>query len=256
MPGPPRLTHNAHMFLLKKLLSALALPPAGPLLLALAGLVLARRHPRTGRGVVAVSLLTLTALSLPVIGDGALRSLEAPYAAVGPEQLAQAQAIVILAGGTYYDAPEYGGDTVAPISLVRSRYGAKLAHETGLPVLVTGGSVFRGRPEARSMEALLTREFRVPVRFVEDVSRDTRENARFSARMLREAGITRIALVSHAFHMRRAVPLFEAEGLTVIPAPTAYTTGGSGSVLSWLPSAGALRNSAIFFHEWLGRLFA
>lgn len=243
------------MFLLKKLLASLVLPPSGPLLLALAGLFLIPFRPRLGRGLVVLALLVLTVLSLPVVGDGALRSLEI-YPAVRPDQLRPAQAIVILAGGTYPDAPEYGGDTVSPLSLVRSRYGAVLARATGLPVLVAGGAVFHGRPEARSMEALLTQEFKVPVRFVEDASRDTRENARLSAAMLKEAGITHIALVSHAFHMPRAVPLFEAEGLTVIPAPTAYTTDGGDDIFDWLPSATALKNSAYFFHEWLGRLFA
>jgi uncharacterized SAM-binding protein YcdF (DUF218 family) len=243
------------MFALKKILSALVLPPMGPLLLVAFGLLLARWHRRAGSALAAVAVTALMLMTIPAISDTALRSLEI-HSPVTAERLKQADAIVILGGGTYYDAPEYGGDTVSSLSLERCRYGARLARESRLPVLVSGGVVFSGRPEARSMAALLTEEFGLPVRFVEDASRDTRENALLSAQMLKAAGLTRVVLVSHAFHLPRAVPLFEAQGLTVIAAPTAFTTGSGSPWARFLPSAGALRNMAFFFHEWLGRRLA
>jgi uncharacterized SAM-binding protein YcdF (DUF218 family) len=249
------LPHNASVFALEKLLTALILPPMGPLLLAAVGLVLARRHPRAGRALAGLSVTALMLMSVPLVSDMALRSLET-YPPVSAERLKEADVIVVLGGGTYYDAPEYGGDTVSPLSLVRCRYGARLARASRLSVLVTGGVVYGGRPEARSMEALLKEEFGLPVRFVEEASRDTRENAALSAQMLKAAGLTRVVLVSHAFHLPRAVPLFEAQGLTVIPAPTAFTTDPGNPWARWLPSAGALRNMAYFFHEWLGRVLA
>jgi uncharacterized SAM-binding protein YcdF (DUF218 family) len=243
------------MFLLKKILTALVLPPTGPLLLAAFGLWLARWQPRGGRALASLAVTILLLMTLPVVSDTALRSLEnAPPLAA--ERLQEAQAIVILGGGTYFDAPEYGGDTVSAISLVRCRYGARLARASGLPVLVTGGKVFAGQPEAHSMARLLNDEFGVPVAFVEDVARDTRENAERSARLLKAAGLTRVVVVSHAFHLPRAIPLFQAEGLTVIPAPTAFTTDSGSVWLRFLPSMGALRNMGYFMHEWLGRRFA
>jgi uncharacterized SAM-binding protein YcdF (DUF218 family) len=251
----PPVLHNGHMFLLKKILTALILPPTGPMLLAAFGLLLARRRPRIGRAVASLAVAALLLMTLPVVGDTVLRGLET-YPPVATEKLKEADAIVILGGGTYYAAPEYGGDTVAAISLVRCRYGARLARASGLPVLVTGGVVFAGRPEARSMEALLRDEFGVPVAFVEEASRDTRENAEFSARLLKAAGLTRVVLVTHAFHLPRAVPLFEAEGLTVIPAPTAFTTDSGNPWAQLLPSTDALRNMGYFLHEWLGSRFA
>ena len=243
------------LFILKKLIAALALPPVGLLLLAAGGLLLIRRRPGTGRTLAGLSLAVLLLISVPVVSDTALRSLEI-YPALAAGRPLEADVIVVLAGGTNYQAPEYGGDTVSALSLVRCRYGARLARETGLPVLVTGGSVYGGRAEARSMAAVLTDEFGVPVRFIEDASRDTRENAVLSARLLKAAGFTRVALVSHAFHLRRAVPLFEAEGLTVVPAPTAFTTEMPSAWERWLPSALALRHMNWFCHEWLGRLVA
>lgn len=241
--------------LIKKLLAALALPPMGLLLVAAFGLLLMRRHPRGGRMLTAGAVVVLMLMSIPAVSDTALRSLEI-YPAVTAGQLRQADAIVILGGGRYFAAPEYGGDTVSAETLVRCRYGAWLARRSGLPVLVSGGSVLAGRPEAPSMAALLKAEFGVPVRWVEDGSRDTRENASKSALMLKAAGVKRILLVSHASHLPRAVPLFQAQGLTVIPAPTGFTTEPVSQWQRWLPSVAALRNMTIFCHEWLGRLFA
>jgi uncharacterized SAM-binding protein YcdF (DUF218 family) len=70
------------------------------------------------------------------------------------------------------------------------------------------------------MRESLQQEFNVPVRWVEAQSRNTRENARASAAMLKADGVTHVLLVMHAFDVRRAQAEFEAAGLQVVPAPT------------------------------------
>lgn len=245
------------MFLLKKLLAALILPPTGPLLLALCGLWLTRatksRLWRNGGFTLAsLSLLGLLLLSLPVVGRALMAPLE-PHAPISPAQLRQVQAIVILGGGSYHAAPEYGGDTVSHATLERLRYGVRLARASGLPLLVTGGAPFGGRPEGESMREALEQDFGVKVRWVESVSRDTAENASLSAPLLKAAGITRIALLSHGWHLPRAIPLFEREGLAVIPAPTLFSTGSPSLFESLLPGDG-LGLSRMALHEYLGRL--
>lgn len=240
------------MFLLKKVLAALILPPTGPLLLAAIGLWLSRRRPRLGHFVVALGLATLLALSLPWVATPLLCSVQnAPPP--NPEELAGAQAIVILGGGNYLDAPEYGTDTVNALTLERLRYGARLAHQTGLPVAVTGGAPSGGLPEGEAMRETLATDFRITARWVESSSKETGENAAFLAPLLKQAGITRIVLVTHAWHMRRAQVAFEKQGLTVVPGPTRFATETATS-LRWLPSAVALHNSQIALHEWLGLL--
>lgn len=241
------------LFTAKKILAALILPPAGPLLLALAGLWLARAKTRRwgGGGIVLamLSLLTLLALSVPAAGDALLRSLER-YPAVRPEQLATAQAIVVLGGGNYHDAPEYGGDTVGIATLERARYGARLAKATGLPLLVTGGAPFGGTPEGTAMKNVLEQEFGIAVRWAETTSRDTLENAVGTKVLLAPEGIRRILLVSHAWHLPRAVLLFERQGLTVIPAPTAFTTAPPARLERFLP--GDLKPARRALNEYLG----
>lgn len=241
------------MFFLKKLLTALILPPTGPILLALCGLWLTRRHPRLGRGLALGALLGLLALATPRVADALMQSLER-YAPITAPDLARAQAIVILGGGTYYAAPEYGGDTVGRWALERVRYGVYLQRRSRLPILATGGAPQGGRPEALTMQDAIERDLGGQVKWLETASRDTAENARFSARILKAAGISRIALVSHGWHLPRAVACFEREGLQVFPAPTAYRTHAPDAPLRLMPTADALLGSSKAVHEWLGIL--
>ena len=244
------------MFLLKKLLTALILPPTGPVLLALFGVWMARaknwRWQSGGLWLTTLSLLGLFALSLPVVGDALMAPLES-YLPITQAQLQRVQAIVVLGGGSYYSAPEYGSDTVDYTTLERLRYGARLARESRLPLLVTGGAPFGGRPEGKSMREVLESDFGVKVRWVEAASRDTAENASLSAPMLKAAGVTRIALLSHGWHLPRAIPLFEKQGLAVTPAPTGFSTGSPSLVKALLP--GGLVRSRQALNEYLGQLY-
>ncbi len=241
------------MFLLKKILSSLVLPPTGPLLLAFLGLWLARFRPRTGRWLIAFGTGMLLLLSLPWCSGLLLQSLE-DTTPISAASLAQAQAIVILGGGTYHEAPEYGGDTVSSLGLERLRYGARLARASGLPVAAVGGIIASERPEGEMMREALATDFGVTIRWVEIESRDTAENAAKLAPILTQAGIARIVLVTHSWHMRRARTLFEHHGLQVLPAPTGFATTTHASIYNWLPGASALYGSQIALHEWLGLL--
>lgn len=252
------------MFLTKKLLTALILPPTGLILLALLGLGLlglglSRRQnhhlPKVGLFLSVGALLALLALSIPALnGFLPVAQINTPISA---EALAKTQAIVILGGGIYADAPEYGGDTLAGAGLERVRYGAKLARESRLPVLTTGGAPFGGTPEGQVMRSVLEGEYGVPVRWVEAKSRDTAENARLSAAILKREGIARIALVSHATHLPRAIPLFEHEGLNVTAAATLLPPPGPRAFefTSAFPNAATLARNSALLHESLGRLF-
>ena len=244
------------IFLFKKVITAFLLPPAGLLLLAFFGLWLVTRQMgrqrAVGMALLGVSLIALLALATPAVGKRLLASLENSRP-ISAEQLVKVQAIVVLAGGLYHDAPEYGGDTVKNYSLERLRYAARLAKVSSLPLLLTGGTPSGGKPESVAMREVLTQEFGVEVKWIEMASRDTAENAKFSALQLKRAGINKIALVSHVWHLPRAVPLFEREGLEVTPAPTMFSTASETAWVDWLPND--FRNSRNALHEHLGRLF-
>jgi uncharacterized SAM-binding protein YcdF (DUF218 family) len=238
-------------WLISNAIAALLLPPGSLLVAAAAGALLARRRPRVGRSLVAFSLLALYALAMPVASDALLASLEPP--ARDPLAGDGGLAIVVLGGGTYFSAPEYGGDTVGPSTLVRLRYAAHLHRASGTPILVTGGAPLgNASTEAELMARVLDSEFHVPVRWLEKASRNTLENARLTYSLLAPYGIRRIYLVTHAWHMPRAQLAFERSGFEVIPATTGYTTRHRTSALHFLPSASSLLNSSWFFHEVIG----
>ena len=243
------------MFLLKKFAAALILPPLAPLLLIALGLLLLRRKPRTGRLLAWTGLILSLLLTTPLSVNLILGPLESDPV-ISASRLREADAIVILGGGMRKYAPEFGGQTVNRLTLERVRYGAHLARESKLPVLVSGGSPSKGQSEGSLMKKSLEEDFQVPVRWAEVRSLDTRENADFSAAILLPAGVRRIVLVTHAAHMQRAKLAFEQAGFQVLPAPTAFLLGRgeTDEVIPEMPNMNSAFSSWYGAHEWLGLL--
>lgn len=238
---------------LKTFLKGLILPPSGPLLLAMLGVLLMRRRPRLACACLVLGVGSLWLLSTPVVSD-ALTGLAERYPPLDMRRAAGAQAIVILGGGGQrWFAPEYGGPAADPVLLERLSYGAFVARNTGLPILVTGFRI-----EAIAMRDTLRRDFGIDVRWVDDKAYDTFENAGNSARLLEAAGVQRIVLVTHATHMWRSVHEFTAAGLDVVPAPCGMLAERDLGIWRFLPNPEALLRAHTALYELLGepvRLF-
>jgi len=234
-----------------KTLGALLVPPGILIVVLLAALALTWRRPPLARALVMFAVVALYALSTQFVSVSLLQLLQPEPR--DPAADRTGQAIVVLGGGTYATAPEYGGDTVNALTLTRIRYAAHLYRVLKKPVLASGGSYKASPiPEARLMRQALQTEFQIPVQWVEEASTTTLENARGSSRLLGESGVRRIYLVTHAWHMTRARYVFEQAGFTVIPAPTAYAVHSPDPLQDFLPSAQALVYSGWFFHEVIG----
>lgn len=236
-------------FLLKKFVSFLVLPPLLPLLCMAIGLLLLRRCPRLGRGLAWGGLLLGLVLTTPITVGWLVAPLE-DYPVARMQDLERGQAIVILGAGYRRHMPEYGGPTANRLALERLRYGARLAKETRLPVLVSG--------EAGLMTEMLV-ELGVEPRWQEGASLDTAGNARLSAGILLPLGIKRIVLVTHAAHMRRALGEFAAQGFDVIPAPMGYLGQRDNEIadfelFDYLPGPTSAYAGWYASHEWLGLL--
>lgn len=246
--------------MLTKVLPAFIEPPGLNLSLAALGGLLMLRWRRLGKGLLWLSLVSLYVLSMPVVSKRLLSGLET-YPALESSALRQpgVGAIVVLGGGRYPRAPEYGDDTVSRHSLERLRYAARLHGQTSLPLLLSGGSPLgEDFSEAFLMKEALVDDFRVPVVWTEEHSRTTWENAEYSKPILDRESIGRVFLVTHAWHMARAVDAFKAMGLDPVPAPTGFASASSTSgarLALWLPSARALSDSALALHEHLGLLW-
>jgi uncharacterized SAM-binding protein YcdF (DUF218 family) len=238
---------------LKSLLRTLILPPSGPLLVAFVGIWLARagklqRARRAGWTLLVAALGSLWLLSTPLVAS-VLSKAAQRTPTFDPARPTRAQAIVILASGNAREAaPEYGGEAAAGGGLLeRVAYGAFLVRHTSLPVLVTGTAI-----EAQAMRVTLARDFGVQVRWVENQSRDTFDNAQLSAQILRAAGIARVLLVTDAAHEWRASAEFESAGLAVVPAPVRVWTQPRYSLLSFVPNSIALLQSTEAVYELIG----
>ncbi len=91
---------------------------------------------------------------------------------------------------------------------------------------------------------------------LETRSRNTHENARFTAEMLKNSGIKgRYLLVTTAFHMRRATACFRKAGLPVTPYPVDFRAGPAGwSAVHFWPTTDALDRFDRLVREWVGYL--
>lgn len=238
------------------IIQTLILPPLSLFLVYGAGLMVRAWRPRLGRmlsgGAVALLFLLCSNAGAWLLLQP-LESLETPLQA---ETDAGAQAIVVLSAGRFEKSPEYGGKDIPDyVALARLRYAAKLQRETGLPLLVSGGygkTDRRIEPLAHGMARVLQEDFATPVKWVEDKSGNTAENAAFSAGILKRDDVHRILLVTDAMHMRRSRMAFSQEGMEVVVAPTMFFSREELTLLDFLPGAEGLRRSRYAIYEWLG----
>lgn len=252
---------------LKPVLSALILPPVPFVLLML----VAVRVALAARRKTAASLALLGACGLwlsTCIGTAVWlqQGLVKPPPALTPEAVetlrqpaSRAQAaIVVLGAGMELEAPEYGQPTLTRQATMRLRYGVWLARRTGLPLAFSGGVGWAQRSlvtEAEVAHRMATQEWQQPVRWQEKRSRDTRENARWTVALLRQDGVREIVLVTHAYHMPRAVRAFEqaaAGALTITPAPLGFVSPADRPIMNWLPTTSGSTAVYDLMHEWVG----
>ena len=242
------------MILLHRSIEFLLYPPGNLLLFLVLGLIFFR-FPRIQRGLAIIAACQLLLLSLPVVSNGLMRSLESQYPPQAELWKAQSpDAIVVLGGGRNDKAQEYGGITVSNAEMERLRYAAMLHRHTQAPILLTGGDPIQsGISEAQLMQQVLKGEFNVQARWLEENSHTTWENAEYSDTQLAADGVKSAWLVTHAWHMPRSVQVFSDRQVTYLPAPHSYGTGSWDKLwFKWVPQASALAMSSVALHEWLG----
>jgi uncharacterized SAM-binding protein YcdF (DUF218 family) len=251
----------------KSVLGTLLLPPLPLLLLVLVGARLMFQRRLLAWLLILLGVLGLYLSCTNAISGLLKRGLTQPPPAlasteIGALKRAPRTAIVVLGGGRRELSPEYGVSNLHERSIERLRYGIWLGREAGLPVAFSGGVGHGARPGATEAEIaarVAEREFGRPLRWTESESRDTRENARYTVALLRKEGIEQIVLVTHDYHMRRALRNFEraaAAGtpMKIIAAPMGLPSSTRIEARDWLPVASNLQITTIALHEWLGYL--
>jgi len=223
-------------------------PPPNLVLVAIAGLVLMWRRRRAGTIVVAASLGLLLILSLPIVSQALIVSLEQGLP-LEPPRNDPPQAIVILSAEMQHTLGPGPDVRVGPLTLQRLSAGAALERRTHLPILVSGGTLEADEPPiAELMADSLRNDFGVPVQWIEDHSRNTWENASDSAAILEPLGIHSVYVVTHAWHEHRAMIAFRRTRLRATAAPVQLDELNAGA----LPAATAWLQSYYALHEWIG----
>lgn len=240
---------------LQKLAVTLTYPPAlSAVLLGLAALLLIR-YRRAGIAVVAAALGWSALWSLPVASDWLRQQLEKRYPVVDTAQLPRADAVVVLGGGSRYawlDTPN-----PRPQALESSRLAAAArAWQAGRAprVVLSGGGEDFGS-EARTMaKAIAYLGVPASALVLEERSRNTRDNARYTAELTQRLGLKRVLLVTSSVHMPRAYAEFRRAGVDAYAAPVPERSARRSGWRRWLPSGSALWRSGRAFKEYVGLL--
>jgi uncharacterized SAM-binding protein YcdF (DUF218 family) len=246
------------LFLLKKLAGGLVSPLSLILLAAAAGLALLwfSRRQRTGKWLVTAAFLLLVAGAYGWLGGPALRALEHSYQplAAMPRDV---KWVVVLGGGTASDPSLPLVQRMTPATLARLVEGVRLQRQApGAKLVLSGAAVFGSGSDAQSMSAMAA-ALGVPAdALVADArSADTQSQARNVRAVVKDE---RVALVTSAVHMRRALLLFRRAGVQAIPAPTDYLSASSEGFgpADFFPDAEELRRAESATHEYLGIAWA
>lgn len=254
----------------KPLVAALLLPPVPFLLLVLVGARMLVRRRGMGWALLLGGVVGIWLSSCAGMAVALERLALHPPPPLSPVQRAelhdrvkahQPVAIIVLGGGRESLAPEYGTASLAPVSLARLRYGLWLARETGAPVGFSGGVGWAqtddGPSEAQIAARTAQRDFTALVRWTEDDSRDTRQNAARMIAMLQRDGIKEVVLVSHGWHLPRGLRAFRdaaAGTMRITPAPMGLAPPIERPVLRWLPTHQGFVHMRMVMHELIGLL--
>jgi uncharacterized SAM-binding protein YcdF (DUF218 family) len=167
---------------------------------------------------------------------------------------------IIVLGGAILPSPAGSAEIRLNEAAERMTEAVRLADRyPTMPVIFSGGKADLIENKDAVTEAELAAKFfenfkLVPPRLrLEDGSRNTRENAVLTAKLLQPKPDQRWILLTSAFHMPRAKALFEAQGFNVLPWPVDYRSGGPDS--RWHPFSQAsegLRLMDIATKEWVG----
>lgn len=232
------------MLLLKKTAASFFLPPG---IFVLAAACMAFRAKGRLRALLLVFASAVYLLSVPIL-SGRLASLCGPDAAAS---FSSCDVIIVLGGGVIEGSSDLSGSGSLPAeSAMRTCDAARMWRKTGSPVIVCGGPVMGLPAEAFVMKRYLCDLGVLPDRIItEDRSRDTGENARYAAEIMKRKGFSRPLVVTSYWHCRRAEREFSKFGFSVSVYPSGMPGPHTLSFRSFLPAAAALRESSVSLKE-------
>lgn len=202
----------------------------------------------------------ISLLSMPLVGNLALRSLERPYPPT-VESPDSADTIVVLGGSLITESTAAARVRLGHSTITRCLHAAQMYRQAGgCRMIASGGRMARSLPQislaAAMRDFLVTLGVRAEDITLEEESATTWENAARIKPLLSQAGASRIWLVTDAVHMRRAENCFRACGIRVTTAPCGHhTLQIEYGVRAFIPSSDGIVRVDQAAHEWLGILW-
>ncbi len=239
-------------FFIQKILSAAILPlPLALLCLVLALVLTLFRRRVAALSIGLLGVIILIAFSLPYLPDAMLKSLETKYQPLTQFPSGINTIVVLGAGNGGY--PRYpANDKLSAASLARLVEAIRIYKHLGqAKLLLSGGRVFGSPPDADAMNNVASLLGISPQDIIiENGSQDTYQEALFLHKLLKNQPFI---LVTSAYHMPRAMRLFEKQGMHPTAAPTEFLEGKRRySIKRYFPSAASLLYSDIALHEYFG----
>ena len=245
-------------FIASKVLWFFAAPLNILLLAAFAGAVLsAGRHARAGRRLALLASALLLLIAIAPIGNWLIAPLEDRFPPA-PADLAPPYGIIVLGGPIDPELGEARHQVILTDGAARLTEAVALARRFPQARLVySGGSnslTGSDLTEAHDARALLIALGVDPARIeLEDRSRNTDENARFTRDLVHPEPARVWLLVTSAYHMPRSMGLFRKAGFNVMADPVDYHS--YGGLDDWRPNRETSRGLRLFdvaIHEWAG----
>jgi uncharacterized SAM-binding protein YcdF (DUF218 family) len=245
-------------FIASKVLWLVTAPENLMLGAALAGALMTMgRYARAGRRIAVASACLLIFAGISPIGAWLIGPLEDRFPSPGPE-LTAPYGIVVLGGAIDDELGRARNQVILDDGAARLTETAVLARRfPNARIVYTGGSgsitrstTAEAQDAGKLLEALGVDRARMQL---EDRSRNTDENARFTRDLVHPEPAQAWLLVTSAYHMPRAMGLFRKAGFNVVPYPVDYRS--EGALRDWRLNREAwrgLRLLDVAVHEWIG----
>lgn len=244
------------LYFIKFFYNAFLLPPG---IFVLGFTILSVKSFRKKSGV-ALCFLGLTFIlylsSISLISNLLISPLENKYR---PPTQISGDVLVVLGGGATLDTPNLNGrGHLSPAAANRLLTCAQIYHRLHLPIILSGGRVYKTTGYEARIAAKILLDLGVPHDkiFTDDSSLNTTENAQYVKKILNQYHFQRPLLITSAFHLPRAVRQFKKINVDVIPYPADYRTNVSYRFSSrqLVPSHEALNETGLALKEYIGLL--
>ncbi|MFC2091710.1 YdcF family protein [Elusimicrobiota bacterium] len=226
-------------------------------MLIVSGILLIRKNMRK-TGIFSISLgLCMWVISIGPFSYFLYKGLESKYEI--PKDL-KGDVIIVLGGGIVNEVPDLSGSG-RPTCGMYSRIvtAVRLQKIMGISLIVSGGEVYKGG----GVESLIYKRFLIDLGvdenkiIIEDRSRDTYENAKYTKVICLDRGFERPIVLTDAHHMKRSLLAFKKVGMDVIPFPASFNISDNQKFIwpDFFPSSGGFDTVSRALYEYMGILF-